>query len=93
MLKIDADILIFTETNDCITFGDRYNYYYTKEGRRKLNDSFEKLILVNLTAEIPQNIDHIIVSRSFVGDRVWHTETWNSDRKLSDHIRVVVEII
>jgi len=73
-----------------ISFAD--NYYFTKEGRRKLNDSFEKLNLVNLTAEIAQSIDHIIVSTAFVGDRVRSIETWNEDKRLSDHIGVAVEI-
>ena len=73
-----------------ISFSD--NYYYTKEGRRKLNDLFEKLNLVNLTAEIPQNIDHILVSSAFVRDRARRIETWNEDKKLSDHIGGAVEI-
>jgi endonuclease/exonuclease/phosphatase family metal-dependent hydrolase len=50
------------------------------------------LKLVILTAEIAQNIDHIIVSDAFVGDRVRSIETWNEDKRLSDHIGVAVEI-
>jgi hypothetical protein len=73
-----------------LSFSD--NYYFTKEGRRKLNDSFEKLKLVNLTAEIAQNIDHIIISGDFVGDRARSIEIWNEDKKLSDHKSVAVEI-
>jgi endonuclease/exonuclease/phosphatase family metal-dependent hydrolase len=73
-----------------ISFSD--NYYFTKEGRRKLNDLFEKLNLINLTAEIAQNIDHIILSGAFVGDRARSIETWNEDKRLSDHIGVAVEI-
>jgi len=73
-----------------ISFSD--NYYFTKEGRRKLNESFVKLNLINLTSEIAQNIDHIIVSGTFVGDRARSIETWDEDKRLSDHMGVAVEI-
>ncbi len=91
----DFDKIAETE-NFCIagdlnmSFSD--NYYFTKEGREKLNTSFEKLNLVNLTANIPENIDHIILTKAFVGDRKRNIETWNLDKKLSDHIGVAVEI-
>lgn len=74
-----------------ISFSD--NYYFTREGRQKLNDSFSKLNLVNLTANIPQNIDHIILTKTFIGERNIKIETWNTDKKFSDHIGVAVEII
>lgn len=73
-----------------ISFSD--NYYYTNEGRQKLNSSFNELNLLNLTANIPQNIDHIILSKTFIGERNINIETWNMDKKLSDHIGVAVEI-
>ena len=73
-----------------MSFSD--NYYFTKEGRRKLNDSIQKLNLINLTAEIAQNLDHIIMSGAFVGDRARSIETWNQDKRLSDHMGVAVEI-
>lgn len=74
-----------------MTFSD--NYYFTKEGRQKLITSFEQLNLINLTANIPENIDHIVISKTFLGDRQIKIETWNKDKKLSDHIGVAVEII
>lgn len=83
---------IAATTNLCIagdlniSFSD--NYYYTQDGRQKLNASFEKLNLLNLTANIPQNIDHIIASKSFIGERTFRFETWNTDKSLSDHIGV-----
>lgn len=86
---------IAKSTNFCIagdlnmSFSD--NYYYTKEGRQKLNSTFEELGLQNLTANIPQNIDHIILTKTFVGERIINIETWNIDKKLSDHIGVAVE--
>ena len=73
-----------------MTFSD--NYYFTIEGRQKLNDSFEHLNLINLTANIPENIDHIVLTRTFIGEKEIKIGTWNLDKKLSDHIGVVVEL-
>lgn len=73
-----------------MSFSD--NYYYTKEGREKLNACFEKLSLTNLTANIPQNIDHIILPNSFIQDKRISIQTWNLEKKLSDHIGVAVDI-
>jgi len=73
-----------------ISFSD--NYYYTKDGRQKLNSSCDELNLVNLTANIPQNIDHIIITKTFIGERSVNIETWNLDKTLSDHIGVAVEL-
>jgi endonuclease/exonuclease/phosphatase family metal-dependent hydrolase len=100
MEDLDQQLLDFgrvTEKGDFCLAGDLNisysdNYYFTKEGRSKLNASFEKLKLINLTAGIAQNIDHIIVSRAFVGDRPKSIKTWNDDKRLSDHIGVAVEI-
>ena len=77
-----------------ITFGD--NYYYTKDGRDKLNSSFTKLNLVNLTSGIQNNIDHIVITKSFIGERAHQVENpWNNppDSKIySDHQGVAVSI-
>ena len=87
---------ISANTNFCLagdlnmSFGD--NYYFTLDGRQKLNASFEKLNLKNLTASIPENIDHIIISNDFIKDRIIKLATWNVDKKLSDHIGVCVTI-
>lgn len=72
-----------------ISFSD--NYYYTKHGRDALNACFERNNLVNLTAELPEAIDHIVVSKSFVGDRTVKLTEWNLDKSLSDHKGVCVE--
>ncbi|WP_276977595.1 endonuclease/exonuclease/phosphatase family protein [Flavobacterium filum] len=73
-----------------ISFSD--NYYYTAEGRNKLNKTFANLNLRNLTENIAQNIDHIVLTKEFVGERLVKFETWNLDKKLSDHIGVAVDI-
>lgn len=89
---------IAPQTNFCIagdlnmSLGD--NYYFTEDGRRKLTNAFEKLNLENLTANIPQHIDHIIVSKNFMKGKVSEPPvTWKNEKnKLSDHIGVCVTI-
>jgi len=98
---LDEQLLDFNriaETNCFCICGDLNmsfsdNYYYTREGRQKLVTSFEKLNLIILTANIPENIDHIVISKTFLDDRQTKLETWNKDKTLSDHIGVAVEII
>lgn len=97
-MDLDQQIIDFDKfgkaNNFCIcsdlnmTFSD--NYYYTKTGRQKLNTSFGNLNLVNTTAGIPENI---ILSKSFIENRQIITQTWNMDKKVSDHIGVSVDII
>lgn len=88
---------ISQSTNFCfvgdlnISFSD--NYYFTKIGREKLNDVFSKNNLINVTKDIPQNIDHIIISANFIENTICTTITWNHDKLLSDHIGVCVEIL
>jgi hypothetical protein len=74
-----------------ISFSD--NYYFTNEGRDKLNNSLAQLDLINTTAGIPENIDHIILPHRFIANKNIQTSTWNNDKKLSDHIGVMVEIV
>lgn len=102
--NFDADLVkqledfekISANENICIggdlnmTFSD--NYYYTQEGRLKLNNSFAKLKLTNFTAGIPENIDHIIISDAFMKGKTVKPFEWNKDKKLSDHIGVCVTI-
>jgi len=78
-----------------ISFSD--NYYFTKEGRAKLNAAFEQHQMINCTANLRHNIDHIVLSEKFVGDRrvvvrYWN-ETENNPNRLSDHKGVMVEIL
>ena len=71
-----------------ITFAD--NYYYTKEGRQKIEDCFAEIGITNLTHQIAENIDHIAISASFLKSCQCKTEVWNLDKSLSDHIGVCV---
>ncbi len=73
-----------------ISFAD--NYYYTKDGRQKINSCFNELKVENLTQNIPENIDHIAISVSFLKSLKPVTSVWNEDKKLSDHIGVCVTL-
>jgi endonuclease/exonuclease/phosphatase family metal-dependent hydrolase len=73
-----------------ITFSD--NYYYTKAGRTALEESFKASNLLLLTRNQPQCIDHIAISRGFVGDADVLVEEWNHDKILSDHKGICVEL-
>jgi endonuclease/exonuclease/phosphatase family metal-dependent hydrolase len=73
-----------------MSFSD--NYYYTKSGREALEESFAANNLLLLTRNQPECIDHIAISRGFVGESNVRVEEWNLDKKLSDHKGICVEI-
>lgn len=75
-----------------MTFSD--NYYYTKEGRNKLNAIFDKLEMTNLTAGIVRNIDHIVISKNFISGNPTMIK-WNDpiDKKISDHMGIAVNLL
>ena len=69
------------------------NYYNMQYGRTKLKTAFDKFQLTNLTADLPGNIDHIVVSNYFMENKMFDIDVWNQDKKLSDHIGVLVTIL
>lgn len=87
---------ITAEKNICIvgdynlSFSD--NYYYTKFGRETINNNFQEFKIENLTAELNENIDHIAISKGFIRKSDFKIETWNLDKKLSDHIGIMIEL-
>jgi endonuclease/exonuclease/phosphatase family metal-dependent hydrolase len=83
-----ADICVAGDLN--ISFAD--NYYYTKDGRQKIDACFKQMRVHNLTREIPENIDHIAISESFLKSVARKTKVWNEDKKLSDHIGVCLSL-
>jgi hypothetical protein len=89
-IAVNGNLCIAGDLN--MSFAD--NYYFTEEGRNKLNVSFKKNNLINLTGEIENNIDHIILSKNFIGERKSSLQKWNYpvDKKLSDHIGICVII-
>jgi endonuclease/exonuclease/phosphatase family metal-dependent hydrolase len=71
------------------------SYYTKKSARDQLNKIFLTLKMKNLTAEIPQMIDHIVISESFFSEVAIPPKLWNEERskgKLSDHKGVMVTI-
>ena len=66
--------------------------YPSNDARNTLNETFESLKMKNLTAEIPNNVDHIILSEAFLGNKIIETQIWNLDKKLSDHIGICIAI-
>lgn len=66
--------------------------YPSHEGRNALKDLFGQKEMVCLTAEIENNVNHIAMSRSFIEGKNISIETWNHDKKLSDHIGICVTI-
>ena len=85
-----------TENSLCIvgdlnvTFSGRA--YPSHEARNKLDAAFEKLNLTNLTAEIENNVDHIVLIKDFIQNKKVTIETWNHDKILSDHIGICLTI-
>ncbi len=68
-------------------------YVYPSYGAKNvLNQVFDDLRMKNLTAEIDNNVDHIILSEKFIKDKKTEIEIWNLDKKLSDHIGICVNI-
>ena len=66
--------------------------YPNRNARTTLNDTFKNLKMENLTCNIKDNVDHIIISKSFIENRKLKIETWNLDKKLSDHIGICLTI-
>ena len=91
----DIDLLA-KENNFCIigdfncSFAD--NYYFTQDGREKLEDAFTRNSITLLTREQPECIDHIAISNNFLVDLSTDVSEWNIDKKLSDHKGVIVEL-
>ncbi|MFV8366252.1 endonuclease/exonuclease/phosphatase family protein [Flavobacterium sp. XS1P27] len=66
--------------------------YPSHEARKKLNQIFDNLNLQCLTREIADNVDHIVLSHDFIKDKKINIETWNLDKKLSDHIGICIHL-
>jgi hypothetical protein len=55
-------------------------------------ETFSDLALSVTTRDIPQNIDHIVISDGYLKSKKVTCSTWNHDKKLSDHIGVAIDI-
>ena len=66
--------------------------YPSHYARNILNETFEKLKMENLTKEITENVDHIIISKEFIKNKITEIEIWNLEKTLSDHIGICLTI-
>jgi endonuclease/exonuclease/phosphatase family metal-dependent hydrolase len=87
---------LYTENSFCIAGDFNITFsgitYPSHDARNKMNSIFEKLKLENLTSEIENNADHIVLSRHFLSGKKHKTKIWNEDKKLSDHIGVCLTL-
>ncbi len=67
-----------------ITFSGRT--WPSNKARQVLLDAFKNYSLTNTTANIADTVDHIVVSTSFLENKHLQIDTWNADKKLSDHV-------
>lgn len=68
------------------------NYYYTNFGRDTLSVSFASNNISLLTGNQPECIDHIAVSKNFIGGSNIKISEWNLDKSLSDHKGIIADI-
>lgn len=67
-----------------VTFSGRP--WPSNKARQTLVDAFDKFGLINTTANITDTVDHIVLSNDFLENKHLEIETWNTDKKLSDHV-------
>ena len=66
------------------------DYYFTSSGRESILQNFSENHIRLLTNQIPECIDHIAVTESFLNGSTFQAEEWNSDKTLSDHKGIAV---
>jgi exonuclease III len=70
-------------------------HYVSASDRGKINECFEKIRVQVPTRDIPNNVDHVAVSASFLKDIYPTWQTWNETRNkslLSDHMGVSITL-
>jgi len=58
----------------------------SNKARQSLLDAFKNYDLTNTTANIDGTVDHIVLSNRFLSSKHLQIDTWNADKKLSDHV-------
>lgn len=92
----DIKWLSASETPICVcgdfncSFSD--SYYFTKQGRDLLLQTFSGQDIVLLTKDEAECIDHIAVSGQFAENRNVQITEWNQDKHLSDHKGIAVSL-
>ena len=67
-----------------VTFSGRP--WPSNKARKILVDAFNKYNLTNTTSNIADSVDHIVLSNEFLDNKHLEIDTWNEDKKLSDHV-------
>ena len=73
-----------------VTFSGRP--WPSNKARQTLVDAFRTYGLTNTTANIADTVDHIVLSNDFLENKYLEIETWNTDKKLSDHVGHVLTL-
>ena len=76
---------------DLITFLSGY-VYPSHKARNSLLEAFDELDMECVTKGLKENVDHIALSKHFILNKNITIETWNHDKKLSDHIGICLTI-
>lgn len=64
----------------------------SRKARQTLMEAFRKVGLINTTANIADTVDHIVLSKELLINKQVEIETWNEEKKLSDHVGHVVRL-
>jgi len=88
-ISIDKNFCVAGDFN--ISFSD--SYYTIKKSREKIEKTFEDLDMEILTLDLPENIDHIVLQKSFKKASQLKMGSWNETKSLSDHKGVWIEIL
>jgi len=64
----------------------------SRKARQTLMDAFEKFGLTNTTANIPDTVDHLVLSNNFLKNKQVENGTRKNDKKLSDHVGHVIKL-
>ncbi len=64
----------------------------SKKTRNTLVDAFKKYELRNTTANIDCAVDHIVLSENILENKDSEIVIWNTDKKLSDHIGLLLTL-
>lgn len=67
------------------------NYYFTKFARERIINTFSKCDIQLITAGCWHCIDHIAISKQFIGDNPVRISEWNIEKSLSDHKGISVQ--
>lgn len=66
------------------------NYYFTNAGRIAIQNGLKENGLSLLTQKRPECIDHIAMTKAFLGDSSIQIKEWNYNKRLSDHKGIAV---